>query len=105
MRPRWLATIRPRPRQRDLTTDTARAHEHRVPGPALDEQHRQPLATQRVKGMRDDYKTQIVTGRSGTMPPPSGPPSCAAPRPPWGSSPAALGTAGTRQTSAGPRVA
>ena len=71
MRPRRLATIGPRPRQRDLTTDTAGAHEHRVPGPTLDEQHLQPLPDQRMERMRDDNKTQIVTGRRGTMPPPS----------------------------------
>jgi hypothetical protein len=29
------------------------------------------LPTQRVEGMRDENKTQIITGRRGTMPPPS----------------------------------
>ena len=62
---------RPRQRHRDLATDTAGTHEYRVPGPALDVENLQPLTDQRVERMSDDNETQIVTGRRGTMPPPS----------------------------------
>src|SRR4029079_6084058 len=65
-------------------TDTTGAHEHQVPAPALDEQHLQPLPTQHMEGMRDDNKTQIITGRRGTMPPPSQCPAAAAAHPPSG---------------------
>ena len=68
---RWLTTIGPRLRHRDLATDTAGTHEYRVPGPALDVENLQPLPDQRVERMSDDNETQIVTGRRGTMPPPS----------------------------------
>jgi hypothetical protein len=61
--------IGPGPGHRHLATDTTSAHKHRVTTPALDEQHLQPLPTQRVEGMRDENKTQIITGRRGTMPP------------------------------------
>src|SRR6266540_5585847 len=73
MRPGRLTTIGPRPRHRHLATDTAGAYEHRVPAPTLDEQHLQPLPTQRMERMRDDNRTQIITGRRGTMSPPSAP--------------------------------
>jgi hypothetical protein len=66
-----LTPIGPRPEQRHLTTDTTATHKHRVTTPALDEQHLQPLTTQRMKRMRNNDKTQIITGRRGTMPPPS----------------------------------
>ena len=66
-----LTPIGPRPGHRHLATDTTGAHEHRIPRPALDEQNLQPLPTQRMEGMRDDNKTQTITGRRGTMPPPS----------------------------------
>jgi hypothetical protein len=54
-----------------LATDTAGTHEHRVPGPALDEQHLETLPVQRVERVSDDDETRIVTGRPVTMPPPS----------------------------------
>jgi hypothetical protein len=73
MRPRRLTPVSPRPRHRHLTTDTTGAHKHRIPAPTLDEQHLQPLPTQRMKGMRNNNKTQTITGRRGTMPPPSAP--------------------------------
>jgi hypothetical protein len=66
-----LTPIGPGPGHRHLATDTTGTHEHRIPAPALDEQHLQPLPTQRMKRMRDNNKTQTITGRRGTMPPPS----------------------------------
>jgi Transposase len=39
----------------------------------------QPLPVQRVKRMSDDDETPIVTGRGGSMPPPSGYPAAAWP--------------------------
>jgi hypothetical protein len=49
-----LTPIGPRPGQRHLTTNTTTAHKHQVTTPALDEQHLQPLTTQRMKRMRTD---------------------------------------------------
>src|SRR6266508_6156247 len=100
MRPGRLTTIGPRPRHRHLATDTAGAYEHRVPAPTLDEQHLQPLPTQRMERMRDDNRTQVITGRRGTMSPPSGS-TAAASRccPASGSTPAAPATAATCRPS------
>jgi len=70
MRPRRIASVGPRPRHRHLATDTARTHEHRLPGPALDEQNLQTLPVQRMERMRDNDETQIATGQPVTMPPP-----------------------------------
>src|SRR5271168_2691682 len=70
---RWLTTIGPRLRHRDLATNTAGTHQYRVPGPALDVENLQPLPDQRVERMSDDNETQIITGQRGTMPPPWAP--------------------------------
>src|ERR1700682_543591 len=75
---RWLTTIGPRLRHRDLATETAGTHEYRVPGPALDVENLQSLPDQRVERMHDDNETQIITGQRGTMPPPSEYPADAA---------------------------
>jgi hypothetical protein len=71
MPPRRPPTIGPRPRHRDLTTDTAGTHKHHVPGSPLDVENPQPLPPQRMKRVSDDNKTQIITGQGGSMPPPS----------------------------------
>jgi hypothetical protein len=87
MLPRWHTPIGPRLRHRNLATDTAGTHEYRVPGPALEVENLQPLPDQRVERMSDDNETQIITGRRGTMPPPSEYPADAAcATPVWGSS-------------------
>jgi hypothetical protein len=79
--------IGPRLRHRNLATDTAGTHEYRVPGPALEVKNLQPLPDQRVERMSDDNETQIITGRRGTMPPPSEYPADGAyATPAWGSS-------------------
>src|SRR5207244_6747133 len=70
---RRLAPVGPRLRQRDLPADTARADEHRVRPAALHIQDLKPLPVQRVERMGDNHETRRVTGRRGTMPPPSEP--------------------------------
>ncbi len=101
---RRLAPVGPRPRQRDLPADTTRTDKHHGRAAPLDEQDLEPLTAQRMERVRDDNGTRKVTGRCGTMPPPSeflvsGISRCFSP---WGSLPAALRPAGTRQTSASP---
>src|SRR6476469_6185072 len=71
MPPHRVTAVSPSQRHRNLATDTAGTHEYRVPGPALEVQNLQPLTDQRVERMSDDNETQIITGRRGTMPPPS----------------------------------
>src|ERR1700720_729333 len=71
MPPHRVTAVSPRQRHRNLATDTAGTHEYRVPGPALEVKNLQPLTDQRVERMSDDNETQIITGRCGTMPPPS----------------------------------
>src|SRR5262249_49563090 len=68
---RRLTPIGPRLRQRDLAADTAGADEHRVRPAALHIQDLQPLPVQRMERVSDNYKTRRITGRRGTMPPPS----------------------------------
>jgi hypothetical protein len=82
MPPHRVTAVSPRQRHRNLATDTAGTHEYRVPGPALEVQNLQPLTDQRVERMSDDNETQIITGRRGTMPPPSESTTASAPRSP-----------------------
>ena len=87
MPPHRVTAVSPRQRHRNLATDTAGTHEYRVPGPALEVKNLQPLTDQRVERMSDDNETQIITGRRGTMPPPSEYPADGAyATPAWGSS-------------------
>ncbi len=71
----WFAAVGPRMRQRHLPVRGAGTHKHRVRAAALDEQHCQPLTPQRMKRMRDNDETQIVTAQPVTMPPPSAHPA------------------------------
>src|SRR5213078_1846525 len=86
---RRLAPVGPRLRQRDLPADTARADEHRVRPAALHIQDLKPLPVQRMERMSDNHETRRVTGRRGTMPPPSESTAASAPSfPAWVSAPA-----------------
>src|SRR5206468_6308284 len=84
---RRLAAVSPHLRQRDLPADAAGAHEYRVRPTALHIQDLKPLPPERMERVRDDNETQEITGRYGTMPPPSESPICGASpiRRAWGS--------------------
>src|SRR6476660_10607151 len=73
MRPRRIAPVGPRLRQRDLPADRPGAHEYPAGAAALDEQNLQTPPVQRMERMGDNGETQIVTARSVTMPPPWAP--------------------------------
>jgi hypothetical protein len=70
---RRFTAVGPRPRQRHLPADPAGADKHSLPAPSLDVENLQSLPDQRVERMGDDNKTQTITGRGGSIPPPSRP--------------------------------
>jgi hypothetical protein len=87
MRPRRIAPVGPRLRQRDLPADSPGAHEYPAGAAALDEQNLQTPPVQWMERMGDNGETQIVTARSVTMPPPwEYPADVACATPVWGSS-------------------
>src|SRR6266849_8316872 len=101
MRPRGLTPVGPRLRERDLPAEPARADEDRGRAALLDEKNLQPLPRQRVERVSDDDKTRRITGRCGTMPPPSEFRAAAASptRPAWESCAPAPAAAGTSRPS------
>lgn len=71
--PRRLDPVGPRPGHRHLPVRTPGTDEHRVPGPPFDVENLEPLPPQRMERMSAGGETPIITGRCGSMPPPSGP--------------------------------
>ena len=97
----WITPISPRPRHRHPAQHPAGADEHHIPAPALGEQHRQRLTTQRMERMGHNDRIRNLTGRTRTTQWPSGCPDYGASpnRTASGSSVPAPATDGTSRPS------